>query len=83
MGRSKKSVDEFWKALEAERHDQSWKQIKPSFEPLVATKVVVRERDNKFRDEMFFHAGRFAAGERDDVAVQANRIVGRLMKGEK
>lgn len=80
---AKKSVDEFWKALEAERHDQSWKRIRPTYEPLVATRVVTKERNNKFRDELFYHAGRFAEGARDDAAVNSHRIAARLMKGDK
>lgn len=83
MARSKKDVDFWWKSLEAERFDQSWKSYKPSYEPLVATRVVVKERDNKFRDELFYHAGRFAEGARDDAAVNNHKIAVRLMKGIK
>lgn len=79
MTRTKKQVDNWWRALEAERHDQSWKEPK---ETAVTefTRIVYRDRkvDTRFRDNMFFNAGRFAEGARDDVAVNANKIVKNL-----
>lgn len=34
------------------------------------------------RDKIMFHAGRFAAGDRDDVAVASNRLFDVLMEEE-
>ena len=82
MTKTKKQTAEWLMALEAERHDQSWKNRKP-VEPVEYTKIIYRDRDNKFRDDIFFHAGRFAQGATDQEAVNANRIAKNLMKGNK
>lgn len=69
-------------ALEAERHDQSWKVRKP-VEAVEYTRIIYRDRDNKFRDQIMFDAGRYAEGATDKAAVNAHRIAMNLMKGEK
>lgn len=81
MARTKKDVDAWLKALEAERHDQSYKTPPTAFGPLVFNKIVYKERKNKFRDELFWNAGRFAAGARDEAAVSAQKLASKMMKG--
>jgi hypothetical protein len=61
---------EFWQRLEAERHDISYRNPIPK--PLV--KVVVKEvkKVSERIKSIYFHAGRYAAGDRDRLATQAN-----------
>jgi hypothetical protein len=61
---------EFWQRLEAERHDISYRNPIPK--PLV--KVVVKEvkKVPERIKKIYFHAGRYAAGERDRLATQAH-----------
>lgn len=68
-----KENTDFWLSLERERHDQSWKQ-KP--QPYVAPVVtVVEKKETKkqrmVRDQLFFDAGRYKAGARDEKAMNA------------
>ena len=58
---------ELIKRLEAERNDISYRIKNPK--PLVQVKVkrVVSEQDKK----LYFNAGRYAAGDRDKLAVEA------------
>lgn len=77
--KSPKEVKAWLMALEAERHDQSWKTpVKRSYQP----EVIYRDRpvDNRYRDQVMFHAGRYAAGARDLEAARANRLVGKMIK---
>ena len=62
--------NEFWQRLEAERHDISYRNPIPK--PLV--KVVVKEvkKVPERMKKIYFHAGRYAAGERDRLATQAH-----------
>jgi hypothetical protein len=62
--------NEFWQRLEAERHDISYRNPIPK--PLV--KVVVKEvrKVPERLKSIYFHAGRYAAGDRDRLATQAN-----------
>lgn len=81
MMRTKKQINDWWKALEAERHDQSYKQ--PKDQALTQfTKIVYRDKivDTRFRDDIFYNAGRYAEGARDDSAINANRIARNLIK---
>lgn len=81
MKKTKKEVDNWLKALEAERHDQSWK--KPKETTLTQfTKIIYRDKvvDTRFRDDIFFNAGRYAEGARDEVAVNAHKIARNLIK---
>ena len=61
---------DFWQRLEAERHDISYRNPIPK--PLV--KVVVKEvkKVPERLKSIYFHAGRYAAGDRDRLATQAN-----------
>lgn len=80
--KTKKQTYEFLMALEAERHDQSYKTRQP-VEATEYTRIIYRNRDNKFRDRVFFDAGRYAAGATDQEAANAHRIAKNLLKGNK
>lgn len=70
MQLSKENMD-FWLSLERERFDQSWK-TKP--EQQVAVAVVEKKESPKkrmIRDQLFFDAGRYKAGARDEKAIAA------------
>jgi hypothetical protein len=58
---------EFMQRLEAERNDISYRIKEPK--PIVQVKVkrVVSEADKK----LYFNAGRYSAGDRDKLAVEA------------
>lgn len=80
--RTAKEVKQWLMALEAERHDTSWrKPLERSYQP----EVIYRDRpvDNRYRDSIMFHAGRYAAGARDLDAARANRVVGKMIKDNK
>ena len=55
--------------LEAERHDISYRKriIKPEVQVVTKTLKVIPERFKR----IYFHAGRHAAGDRDNLATQA------------
>ena len=55
--------------LEAERNDISYRTrvTKPEVQVITKTVKVVPERFKK----LYFHAGRYAAGDRDNLATQA------------
>jgi len=59
---------ELIKRLEAERNDISYRVKNPK--PLIQVKVkrVISEQDKK----LYFNAGRYAAGDRDKLATEAN-----------
>lgn len=81
MTRTKKEIKDWLTSLEAERHDQSWK--KPKETGITEyTKIIYRDKvvDTRFRDDIFFNAGRYAEGARDDQAVNAHRIARNLIK---
>lgn len=71
--------------LERERYDTTW-AAKPTqtFQPQI---VFVPERQNakkqRERDQIMFHAGRYAAGARDTEATSANAKVAALIEGRK
>jgi len=55
--------------LEAERHDISYRKriTKPEVQVVTKTLKVIPERFKR----IYFHAGRYAAGDRDNLATQA------------
>ena len=55
--------------LEAERNDVSYRShfTKPEVKVITKTLKVIPERFKK----LYFHAGRYAAGDRDNLATQA------------
>ena len=55
--------------LEAERHDISYRKriTKPEVQVVTKTRKVIPERFKR----IYFHAGRYAAGDRDNLATQA------------
>lgn len=80
--KSAEETVQFWQRLEAERYDQSWKQ--PKFSHVKKEPKKVRSVDEqKERDRVMFHAGRFAEGARDVDALNANRLVGKYIYGSK
>lgn len=64
------SFEDLVKSLEAERYDISYR--KPLAEPQVHVVVKEVKRVPERLKKIYFHAGRFAAGDRDTLAVEAN-----------
>ena len=64
------SFEQLVKSLEAERYDISYR--KPLAEPQVHVVVKEVKRVPERLKKVYFHAGRFAAGDRDTLAVEAN-----------
>jgi hypothetical protein len=60
---------ELIKRLEAERNDISYRIKEPK--PIVQIKVKEVKRVPERLKKIYFHAGRYAAGDRDIMAVQA------------
>ena len=60
---------EFMQRLEAERNDISYRKRLP--EPQVQVIVKEVKRVPERLKKIYFHAGRYAAGDRDIMAVQA------------
>lgn len=79
--RTKKETDAWFRALEAERHDTSWKSPQPvKYQPHI---VFIEKRVNqKARDRAMFHAGRYSMGARDEDALKANLEVSKILKKE-
>lgn len=82
----KKANKDWLMELERERLDRSY--IKPKETALTEfTKIVYRDKvvDHRFRDNIMFHAGRYAEGARDDEAKNAHRVATNLIskKGKK
>lgn len=80
-------------ALEKERNDMTWTKTKPTEVALNSAygkflkrwyklQVLHAETMREQRDKLFFNAGRYAAGDRDDVATASNNIVNALLDGE-
>lgn len=65
--------------LEAERHDLSYR-VRP--EQPVRVIEVVKSKRSKEREAKMFHAGRYAAGARDAVAVAASEWLERDLARE-
>lgn len=59
---------DFVQRLEAERHDLSYRS-RPE-QPVRVVEVVKTKRSRE-REQKMYHAGRFAAGARDGIAVAA------------
>ena len=70
------SFEDLVKSLEAERNDISYR--KPFAEPEVHVVVKEVKRVPERLKKIYFHAGRFAAGDRDTLAVEANAEFERL-----
>jgi len=65
-----RSFDELIARLEAERNDISYR--KPFVEPQVQVVVKELKKVPERLKKIYFHAGRYAAGDRDTLAVEAN-----------
>ena len=65
-----RSFDELIVRLEAERNDISYR--KPLAEPQVQVVVKELKKVPERLKKVYFHAGRYAAGDRDTLAVEAN-----------
>lgn len=88
-----RTPQELWLlSLEAERYDTSWRKPKPVEryappQPIIVKQNIVQmdPKAQRERDQIMFHAGRFAAGARDDESIAANLKVGKLIhkKGTK
>jgi len=70
------SFEDLVQSLEAERNDISYR--KPFAEPQVQVVVKDVKRVPERLKKVYFHAGRFAAGDRDTLAVEANAEFERL-----
>jgi hypothetical protein len=70
------NFEELIRQLEAERNDISYR--KPFAEPEI--KVIVKEvrKIPERLKKIYFHAGRYSAGDRDTLAVEANTEFERL-----
>jgi hypothetical protein len=73
------SFEQLVKSLEAERYDISYR--KPLAEPQVHVVVKEIKRVPERLKKVYFHAGRFAAGDRDTLAVEANEQFEKLEQG--
>lgn len=73
------SFEQLVKSLEAERYDISYR--KPLAEPQVHVVVKEVKRVPERYKKIYFHAGRFAAGDRDTLAVEANSQFEKLEQG--
>ena len=72
------TATQFWLALEAERHDLSYLAARPkSFEPVEV--IVKRPRLTKNDQKLWFDAGRYAAGDRDEQATAANARIRKIV----
>jgi len=82
----KKTNKDFLVELERERLDQSYKN-RVQVEPTIYTQVIYRDRaiDHRFRDNIMFHAGRYAEGARDEEATNSHKVATNLIskKGKK
>ena len=92
MPKTPAQVQAFLMALEAERHDQSWRKprLVERFAPEAPKAPAIPRKPKpvnlvtqKERDQIMFHAGRYAAGARDEEATQATAKVGKLIHGDK
>ncbi len=63
------SYDDLLKRLEAERLDISYRTTNPS--PMVKVVEKVVKKVPEAAKSLYFHAGRYAAGDRDKTAVKA------------
>jgi hypothetical protein len=74
----------FLLALEAERHDQTWRtrpnQTYAPTQPVVVKTKAIDKKTQQQRDQIMYHAGRFSMGARDEEAIKANLLVGKLIK---
>jgi hypothetical protein len=71
--------------LERERHDQSYKikTIPYRHQPDTAPQPKkINANDQKKRDNVMFHAGRYSEGARDASAVTANAEISKYLKGK-
>ena len=73
------NYEELLRRLEAERNDISYR--KPLAEPQVHVVVKEVKRVPERLKKIYFHAGRFAAGDRDTLAVEANEQFEKLEQG--
>jgi hypothetical protein len=80
MSKTDKDVTLFWKRLEAERHDQTWLHpVARRADPAPQQAKV----DNRIRDNIMFHAGRYFEGARDPKAIRAHKNAEKLIQEEK
>jgi hypothetical protein len=80
MPKTAKDVELFWKRLEAERHDQTWLHpVARKIDPAPQQASV----DNRVRDNIMFHAGRYFEGARDPKAVRAHKNAQTIIEKEK
>jgi hypothetical protein len=77
----KKQNKDWLMDLERERLDRSYLNPKPSTAITEFTRIVYRDRpiDYRFRDNIMFHAGRYAEGARDPEAKNAHKVAANLI----
>ena len=80
MSKTAEEIDLFWKRLEAERDDQTWVHPVAGQAGPAPTQAQV---DNRIRDNIMFHAGRYFEGARDPKAIRAHKNAERLIAKEK
>ena len=77
---------EDWKKLELERYDTSYRRFKPQpppasrhvCKPKIVEKIVTEFVMPETMKQLFFHAGRFSAGDRSRKACEAYRELERM-----
>lgn len=83
----KKANKDWLMELERERLDQSWKQPPKETALTEYTRIIYRDKavDHRFRDNIMFHAGRYAEGARDVEATNGHKVASNLLnkKGKK
>lgn len=69
----------FFMRLEAERHDQTWLHpVARKHDPAPIQATV----DNRIRDNIMFHAGRYFEGARDPKALRGHKNAQKLIEKE-
>lgn len=82
--KSKDQVYAWLMALEAERHDNSWRKREPVDKCAPAVQTVIRTVKQQVklkqdkRDQIMYHAGRYAMGARDNQAIEADNELQQL-----
>jgi hypothetical protein len=81
-------AQEFWLSLEAERFNVAYRTSLPErirevpvYREKPCTRKHVNRADQQKRDQVMFHAGRYAAGATDKAALDAHKALDDLLGG--
>lgn len=78
--KSKAQTKAFFSALEAERNDITYRKARTAQSEVVYVKVY--PANQKRRDQVMYHAGRYSEGARDPEAVKGYRQMKTLLAKE-